>query len=106
MEDGTKITIDSSTLMNKALEIIEAKYLFGEEPNKIEAIIHPEGLIHSLVEFYDGTILASMALPDMKIPISYGLGFPDIIENGVGKIDLQKIESLSFKPIDSQSSRP
>ena len=99
---GRKITIDSSTLMNKALEIIEAKYLFREDPNKIEAIIHPEGLIHSLVEFCDGTILASMALPDMKIPISYGLGFPDTIENGVSKIDLQKLKSLSFKPIDSQ----
>ena len=99
---GRKITIDSSTLMNKALEIIEAKYLFREDPNKIEAIIHPEGLIHSLVEFFDGTILASMALPDMKIPISYGLGFPDVIENGVGTINLQKLKSLSFKPIDSQ----
>ena len=99
---GRKITIDSSTLMNKALEIIEAKYLFKEDPKKIEAIIHPEGLIHSLVEFCDGTILASMALPDMKIPISYGLGFPDTIESGVSKINLQKLKSLSFKPIDSQ----
>jgi len=98
---GRKITVDSSTLMNKALEIIEAKYLFKQDPNKIEAIIHPEGLIHSLVEFYDGTILASMALPDMKIPISYGLGFPDTIENDVNKINLQKIKNLSFKPIDS-----
>ena len=99
---GRKITIDSSTLMNKALEIIEAKYLFNEDPDKIEAIIHPEGLIHSLVEFYDGTILASMALPDMKIPISYGLGFPDTIENGVNKINLQKLKNLSFKAIDPQ----
>ena len=99
---GRKITIDSSTLMNKALEIIEAKYLFNEDPDKIEAIIHPEGLIHSLVEFYDGTILASMALPDMKIPISYGLGFPDTIENGVNKINLQKLKNLSFKVIDPQ----
>ena len=99
---GRKITIDSSTLMNKALEIIEARYLFNQNPNKIEAIIHPEGLIHSLVEFRDGTILASMALPDMKIPISYGLGFPDTIENGVNKINLQKLKNLSFKPIDTK----
>ena len=98
---GRKITIDSSTLMNKALEIIEAKYLFSEDPNKIEAIIHPEGLIHSLVEFYDGTILASMALPDMKIPISYGLGFPDVVENNVNKINIQKLKKLSFHSIDS-----
>ena len=98
---GQKITIDSSTLMNKALEIIEAKYLFDQNLEKIEAIIHPEGLIHSLVEFCDGTILAAMALPDMKIPISYGLGFPEIVENGVNKIDIQKLQKLSFQPIDS-----
>ena len=99
---GQKITIDSSTLMNKALEIIEAKYLFNQDPNKIEAIIHPEGLIHSLVEFYDGTILASMAMPDMKIPISYGLGFPNTIDNGVNRINLQKLKNLSFVQIDSR----
>jgi len=97
---GKKITIDSSTLMNKALEIIEARYLFDIEPEKIEAIIHPEGLIHSLVEFYDGTILASMASPDMKIPISYGLGFPETIKNGANKINIQKLNNLSFKPIN------
>ncbi len=97
---GQKITIDSSTLMNKALEIIEAKYLFNEDPNKIKAIIHPEGLIHSFVEFIDGTILAAMALPDMKIPISYGLGFPNIFENNESKINLQKLKNLSFKKID------
>ena len=97
---GQKITIDSSTLMNKALEIIEAKYLFNEDPNKIEAIIHPEGLIHSFVEFCDGTILAAMALPDMKIPISYGLGYPDIEESDANKINLQKLKNLSFKKID------
>ena len=98
---GKKITIDSSTLMNKALEIIEARYLFDIEPEKIEAIIHPEGLIHSLVEFYDGTILASMASPDMKIPISYGLGFPETIKNGANKINIQKLNNLSFKPINT-----
>tara|TARA_A100001035_G_scaffold35697_1_gene23731 strand:- start:271 stop:1413 length:1143 start_codon:yes stop_codon:yes gene_type:complete len=99
---GRKITIDSSTLMNKALEIIEAKYLFRADPNKIEAIIHPEGIVHSFIEFCDGTILASMALPDMKIPISYGLGYPDIIENGVNKINLQKLKNLTFQPIEPQ----
>ena len=97
---GQKITIDSSTLMNKALEIIEAKYLFNEEPDKIEAIIHPEGLIHSFVEFCDGTILAAMAIPDMKIPISYGLSYPDIVESHTNKINLQQLKNLSFKTID------
>ena len=97
---GKKITIDSSTLMNKALEIIEAKYLFNEDHKKIEAIIHPEGLIHSLVEFCDGTILAAMAIPDMKIPISYGLSFPDTVENDANKINLQQLKNLSFETID------
>ncbi len=97
---GQKITIDSSTLMNKALEIIEAKYLFNEDPDKIEAIIHPEGLIHSFVEFCDGTILAAMAIPDMKIPISYGLSYPDIVESHTNKINLQQLKNLSFKTID------
>ena len=99
---GRKITIDSATLMNKALEIIEAKYLFNVDPHKVEAIIHPEGLIHSFVEFCDGTILAAMASPDMKIPISYGLGFPNTIDNGVNKINLQNLKNLSFKPINPQ----
>ena len=97
---GKKITIDSATLMNKALEIIEAKHLFDLDQKKIEAIIHPEGLIHSLVEFNDGTVLASMALPDMKISVSYGLGFPKSIKNGVAKIDFQELKNLSFKKID------
>ena len=97
---GQKITIDSSTLMNKALEIIEAKYLFNEDPDKIEAIIHPEGLIHSFVEFCDGTILAAMAIPDMKIPISYGLSYPDIFESHTTKINLQQLKNLSFETID------
>jgi len=97
---GQKITIDSSTLMNKALEIIEAKYLFNEDPNKIEAIIHPEGLIHSFVEFCDGTILAAMAIPDMKIPISYGLSYPDIVKSDTNQINLQQLKNLSFKAID------
>ena len=97
---GQKITIDSSTLMNKALEIIEAKYLFNEDPDKIEAIIHPEGLIHSFVEFCDGTILAALAIPDMKIPISYGLSYPDIVESHTNKINLQQLKKLSFKTID------
>tara|TARA_Y100000591_G_C21776467_1_gene668591 strand:- start:98 stop:1243 length:1146 start_codon:yes stop_codon:yes gene_type:complete len=97
---GKKITVDSSTLMNKSLEIIEAKYLFDINHTKIEAIIHPEGLVHSLVEFKDGTLLASLALPDMKIPISYGLGFPETIESGVKQIDLQKLKNLSFEQIN------
>ena len=97
---GKKITIDSSTLMNKALEIIEAKFLFDVNHKKIEAIIHPESLIHALVEFNDGTFLASIAKPDMKIPISYGLSYPKTLKNGLEKIDISKLNELTFKEID------
>ena len=97
---GKKITIDSSTLMNKALEIIEAKYLFNIDSERIDTIIHPEGLVHSFVEFSDGTILASMANPDMKIPISYGLGFPKSISSVSKKIDLQTLKKLTFHKIN------
>jgi 1-deoxy-D-xylulose-5-phosphate reductoisomerase len=86
--------------MNKALEIIEAKFLFGVNHKKIEAIIHPESLIHSFVEFVDGTILASMAEPDMKIPISYGLSYPKTLKNGLRKINLNRLSELTFKKID------
>ena len=97
---GKKISIDSSTLMNKALEIIEAKYLFEIDQKKIDAIIHPEGIVHSLVELTDGTVLASMAKPDMKIPILYGLGFPETMNNKKNRIDIQKLSKLTFKKIN------
>ena len=97
---GKKISIDSSTLMNKALEIIEAKYLFEIDQKKIDAIIHPEGLIHSMVELTDGTVLASMAKPDMKIPILYGLGFPETMINNTNRIDIQRLSKLTFKKIN------
>ena len=97
---GKKITIDSATLMNKALELIEAKYLFDLSPNEIETIIHPEGLIHSFVELNDGTLLASMANPDMKIPISYGLGYPEVVSNNFPKINLQKLKQLTLQKVD------
>ena len=97
---GKKISIDSSTLMNKALEIIEAKYLFEIDQKKIDAIIHPEGIVHSLVALTDGTVLASMAKPDMKIPILYGLGFPETMNNKTNRIDIQKLSKLTFEKIN------
>ena len=97
---GKKISIDSSTLMNKALEIIEAKYLFEIDQKKIDAIIHPEGIVHSLVTLTDGTVLASMAKPDMKIPILYGLGFPETMNNKTNRIDIQKLSKLTFEKIN------
>ena len=97
---GKKISIDSSTLMNKALEIIEAKYLFEIDQKKIDAIIHPEGIVHSLVALTDGTVLASLAKPDMQIPILYGLGFPETMINKTNRIDIQKLSNLTFKNIN------
>ena len=88
---GKKISVDSSTLMNKGLELIEAKWLFESDTQEIEIIIHPEGIVHSLVEFKDNSIIAQMGNPDMKIPIAYGLGFPDRIFSNVGSLDLSEL---------------
>ena len=74
---GPKITIDSATLMNKALEVIEARWLFGLQPEQIEVIIHPESIIHSFVEFKDGSVLAQLSPPDMRLPIQYALTYPE-----------------------------
>ena len=74
---GPKITIDSATLMNKALEVIEARWLFGLEPEQIEVVIHPESVVHSMVEFVDGSVIAQLSPPDMRLPIQYALTYPD-----------------------------
>ena len=74
---GPKITIDSATLMNKALEVIEARWLFGLEPEQIEVVVHPESVVHSMVEFVDGSVVAQLSPPDMRLPIQYALTYPD-----------------------------
>ena len=93
---GKKISVDSSTLMNKGLELIEAKWLFESETKEIEVIIHPEGIVHSLVEFEDRSIIAQMGKPDMKIPIAYALGFPNRINSNVEPLNLSELGSLTF----------
>ena len=93
---GKKITIDSSTLMNKALEIIEAFYLFNLKEDEIDILIHPQSIIHSMVEFEDNSIIAQMGIPDMKIPIQYSLSYPDRFDSGTGNLDLAAIGSLEF----------
>ncbi|MCP5005148.1 MAG: 1-deoxy-D-xylulose-5-phosphate reductoisomerase [Planctomycetes bacterium] len=93
---GRKITIDSATLMNKALEIIEAKWLFGLAPEQIDVIIHPESIIHSLVEFCDGSVIAQMGLPSMKIPIQFALTYPHRANSNVANLDLAKLANLTF----------
>lgn len=93
---GSKITVDSATMMNKGLELIEAKYLFDVDGDKLDAVIHPECIVHSFVTFSDGVSIAQMGLPDMKAPISFALGYPERINSCVKPADLTKIGSLTF----------
>ena len=93
---GKKISVDSSTLMNKGLELIEAKWLFESYTKEIEITIHPEGIVHSLVEFKDRSIIAQMGKPDMKIPIAYGLGYPNRINSNVESLNLSELRALTF----------
>ena len=93
---GKKISVDSATMMNKGLEIIEAKWLFNIDSEKIDVLIHPEGIVHSLVEFKDNSIIGQMSVPDMKVPIAYGLGFPERIESNSESLRLEHIGQLNF----------
>jgi len=102
---GAKITIDSATLMNKGLEMIEAKWLFNLAPDQIQVIIHPQSIVHSMVEFEDGSIKAQMGLPDMKLPIQYALAFPHRLPNNNPKTDLKKINTLTFEEPDIKTFR-
>ena len=98
---GRKISVDSATMMNKALEVIEAKYLFGMLPSQIEVIIHPQSVIHSMVQFMDKSVLAQCGTPDMRGPIAFGLSYPDRIQNGSTAIDFKTIPALTFETMDS-----
>ncbi|MGB4291673.1 MAG: 1-deoxy-D-xylulose-5-phosphate reductoisomerase [Bacteroidales bacterium] len=102
---GDKITIDSATLMNKGLEAIEAKWLFNLPPEKIEVVIHPQSVIHSLVYFYDGSVKAQMGVPDMRIPILYALSYPERLQSDLPRLDLYKYENLTFKEPDRKIFR-
>jgi len=100
---GKKITVDSATLMNKGLEFLEAMFLFNLDPAMIKVLIHPEALIHSMVEFMDGAILAQLSRADMRIPIQYALSYPNRLDDGFGQVDFYKLKSLSFsKPDDNK----
>jgi 1-deoxy-D-xylulose-5-phosphate reductoisomerase len=102
---GAKITIDSATLMNKGLEMIEAKWLFNLQPAQVEVVIHPQSIIHSMVQFEDGSIKAQMGLPDMKLPIQYALAFPGRIKNNHPRLDFKKCEQLTFEEPDLRTFR-
>lgn len=97
---GPKITIDSATMMNKGLEVIEAHWLFNAAADQIDVVVHPQSVIHSMVEYADGSVLAQLGNPDMRTPIAYGLGFPDRLASGVNSLDLVKIGRLDFSAPD------
>ncbi len=99
-EMGRKISIDSATLMNKGLEVIEARWLFGLPLEQIEIVVHPESIVHSMVEFQDGSVLAQMGLPDMRVPIAYALGYPERLKSGVEFLNVIEQGPLTFEPPD------
>jgi 1-deoxy-D-xylulose-5-phosphate reductoisomerase len=97
---GPKITIDSATLMNKGLEVIEAHYLFGLDYRQIDVVVHPESIIHGIAEFADGSMVAQMAAPDMRLPIQLALAHPDRLPTGIRPLDLASVGRLTFEPLD------
>jgi 1-deoxy-D-xylulose-5-phosphate reductoisomerase len=102
---GAKITIDSATLMNKGLEMIEAKWLFNLQPEQISVLVHPQSIIHSMVQFEDGSIKAQMGLPDMKLPIQYAMAFPQRIPNNFPRYDFRRPNTLTFEEPDTKTFR-
>ena len=98
---GKKITVDSATLMNKGLEVIEARWLFGLDYDRIRVVVHPQSIIHSMVEFRDGSVMAQLGLPDMRLPIQYALTYPDRLPGNVPRLDPAKISALTFEPPDT-----
>lgn len=99
---GQKVTIDSATMMNKGLELIEARWLFSLQPEQLAVLIHPQSIVHALVEFCDGSVLAQMSQTDMRIPIQYALSYPERWEAPLPSLDLTEIKSLEFYPVDEQ----
>ncbi len=104
-EMGAKITIDSASLMNKGLEVIEAKWLFGLKPEQIDVIVHPQSIIHSIVQFTDGSMKAQMGLPDMKLPIQYAIGYPNRMKSDFPRFDFLTHPQLTFEQADTKTFR-
>ena len=102
---GAKVTIDSATLMNKGLEVIEAKWLFGLKPEQIDVVVHPQSIVHSLVQFQDGSIKAQLGLPDMKLPIQFALGYPNRLISSFPRFDFVQYPSLTFEKPDTETFR-
>ncbi|EJL86042.1 1-deoxy-D-xylulose 5-phosphate reductoisomerase [Polaromonas sp. CF318] len=97
---GRKISVDSATMMNKALEVIEAKYLFGLTPEQIEVVIHPQSIIHSMVQYRDTSVVAQLGTPDMRVPIAYGLAWPDRVVSGAKALDFRSLATMTFEVPD------
>ena len=97
---GRKISVDSATMMNKALEVIEAKYLFGLKPSQIEVVIHPQSIVHSMVQYLDTSVVAQLGTPDMRVPIAYGLAWPGRVVSGAKALDFKAMAGMSFEVLD------
>jgi 1-deoxy-D-xylulose-5-phosphate reductoisomerase len=97
---GRKISVDSATMMNKALEVIEARYLFDVSPSQIEVVIHPQSVVHSMVQFHDRSVVAQLGTPDMRVPIAYGLSWPERMQSGANALDFSALTALTFEKPD------
>jgi 1-deoxy-D-xylulose-5-phosphate reductoisomerase len=95
---GRKISVDSATMMNKALEVIEAYHLFGLTPEQIEVVIHPQSVVHSMVQYKDSSVVAQLGTPDMRVPIAYGLSWPERVHSGASQLDFSRLAALTFEP--------
>jgi 1-deoxy-D-xylulose-5-phosphate reductoisomerase len=102
---GRKISVDSATMMNKALEVIEARFLFGLAPDRLEVVIHPQSVIHSMVQYRDKSVVAQLGTPDMRVPIAYGLAWPERVESGAQALDFHTLADMSFEAMDSRGHR-
>ena len=102
---GRKISVDSATMMNKALEVIEARYLFGLSPDRLQVVIHPQSVIHSMVQYRDTSVVAQLGTPDMRVPIAYGLAWPDRVTSGAQALDFGALADMSFESLDSRGHR-
>jgi 1-deoxy-D-xylulose-5-phosphate reductoisomerase len=102
---GRKISVDSATMMNKALEVIEARFLFGLPPDRLEVVIHPQSVIHSMVQYRDASVVAQLGTPDMRVPIAYGLAWPDRIVSGAQALDFHTLADMSFESFDTGRHR-
>jgi len=102
---GRKISVDSATMMNKALEVIEARFLFGLAPQRLEVVIHPQSVIHSMVQYRDASVVAQLGTPDMRVPIAYGLAWPDRVVSGAQALDFHTLADMTFESMDSRGHR-